>query len=171
MRVGDPTLHLVCGKIASGKSTLARRLAMTSDTVLIEEDRWLSRLYPEEIASVDDYVRCSRRLHGVMGDHVGSLLCAGLSVVLDCPANTMSVRNWMRGISENAGTPNHLHHLDVSDTVCKARLKQRNESGVHDFAPSDADYDMITSFFVPPSSDEGFNVSVYSEGDVVSMSR
>ena len=168
---GDPTLHLVCGKIASGKSTLARRLAKQPAVVLVEEDRWISRLYPDEIASIKDYVRCTRRLRGVMGEHVASLLSAGLSVVLDFPANTVDIRAWMYSISENARVANHLHYLDVSDTVCKARLKQRNEDGLHDFAPSEADFDTITSYFVPPSPDEGFAISVYSEGDGVSISK
>jgi len=167
---GDPTLHLVCGKIASGKSTLASQLAKQPATVLIAEDHWLSRLYPDEIFSVKDYVRCSRRLRGVMGEHVTSLLGTGLSVVLDFPANTVDIRAWMRSISEHAGAANHLHYLDVSDTVCKARLRQRNEDGGHDFAPSEEDYDVVSSFFVPPSADEGFNISVYSEGEGVSIS-
>jgi len=167
---GDPTLHLVCGKIASGKSTLAHRLAEQSTAVLIGEDRWLSRLYPDEITSVKDYIRCSRRLHDVMGEHVVALLGAGLSVVLDFPANTVSIRAWMRSIGENAGVKNRLHFLDVSDTVCKARLRQRNEDGLHDFAPSEADYDVITGFFEPPSADEGFNICVYSEDKGVSIS-
>ena len=38
-----PTLHLVCGKIAAGKSTLANRLANAPATVLISEDYWMSR--------------------------------------------------------------------------------------------------------------------------------
>jgi len=167
---GETTLHLVCGKIASGKSTLAGQLAKQPASVLITEDHWLSRLYPDEIISVKDYVRCSRRLRGVMGEHVTSLLSAGLSVVLDFPANTVDIRAWMRGISENAGVENRLHYLEVSDTVCKARLRQRNADGGHDFAASEADYDVVTSYFVPPSADEGFNISVYSEGDGISIS-
>ena len=41
-----PTLHMICGKIAAGKSTLARRLADQPNTILISEDVWLSTLYP-----------------------------------------------------------------------------------------------------------------------------
>jgi len=158
-----PVLHLVCGKIAAGKSTLARRLADKPTTILIEEDRWLSALYPDEITSIEDYVRCSRRLHGIMGDHVATLLLSGVSVVLDFPANTANIRRWMLGISRKAGVANHLHFLDAIDEVCKARLKLRNESGSHAFAPSDADYDAITSYFEPPSPDEGFNISVHAQ--------
>ena len=43
------TLHLLCGKIASGKSTLAKELATQPSTVIIGEDDWLAHLFPGEI--------------------------------------------------------------------------------------------------------------------------
>lgn len=163
MPTGKPTLHLLCGKIAAGKSTLARRLAAAPATVLISEDHWLSTLYPGEIAALDDYVRCSGRLGEAMGRHVEELLRAGLSVVLDFPANTVGRRRWMRGIFENADAVHELHYLEVPDAVCRARLRQRNEEGAHRFSTGEADYDLITSYFVPPSPEEGFKVTVYPE--------
>lgn len=156
-----PTLHLLCGKIAAGKSTLAHRLAAAPATVLIAEDAWLARLYPGEIAALEDYVRCSGRLRGAMGPHVEALLRAGLSVVLDFPANTVASRAWMRGIVEAAGVAHRLHWLDVPDADCKARLRDRNAAGGRDFAPSEADFDLFTSYFVPPSPNEGFDVVRY----------
>ncbi|HEU4817999.1 AAA family ATPase, partial [Janthinobacterium sp.] len=47
----SPTLHLVCGKIASGKSTLTSQLAQAPHTVRISEDSLLAQLYPGQIAS------------------------------------------------------------------------------------------------------------------------
>jgi predicted kinase len=152
------TLHLVCGKIAAGKSTLTRKLASEPGTVLIREDEWLARLFPGEIASLPDYVRCSGRLRDAIGDHVMQLLKAGVSVVLDFPANTPATRGWMRGIWENAAAPHSLYVLDVSDEECKARLRRRNEEGAHEFQTSDEQFDAITKYFVPPSPDEGFNI-------------
>ena len=52
-----PTLHFFCGKMASGKSTLARSLAEEYNAVLIAEDVWLSQLFPEEINLFDDYLK------------------------------------------------------------------------------------------------------------------
>ncbi|WP_236528118.1 AAA family ATPase, partial [Pseudomonas syringae] len=40
-----PKLHLLCGKIASGKSTLAKSIATKHSAILLSEDQWLSRLY------------------------------------------------------------------------------------------------------------------------------
>ena len=159
----EPILHLVCGKIAAGKSTLAARLAEKPGTVLISEDHWLSRLYPGEIHSLEDYVRYSERLGGVMARHVQSLLRAGLSVVLDFPANTLKQRQRLREIITGAGVGHQLHFLDLPDAVCKARLRKRNEQGSHDFAASDAEFDLFTSYFVAPMPDEGFNITTYGE--------
>ncbi len=153
-----PMLHMVCGKIGAGKSTLAQRLAQAPATVLISEDAWLDALYPGEIRELADYVRASGRLKKAMADHVGALLAAGVSVVLDFPANTASNRAWARGIFERAGAAHTLHFLDVPDAVCKARLHARNASGEHPFATTEAQFDLITSHFAAPSHEEGFHV-------------
>lgn len=156
-----PTLHLLCGKIAAGKSTLAKQLADAPGCILLDQDTWLARLYPGEIASLDDYVRCSGRLRSVVGPHGVALLGAGLSVVFDYPANTVPIRAWMRGLSEATGAAHRLHWLDVPDEVCRARLAARNAEGFHEFAPTEADFELFTSHFVPPSPDEGFEIVRY----------
>jgi predicted kinase len=165
MSKSDVTLHLVCGKIAAGKSTLTAKLATTPNTVLISEDRWLSILYRGEMNNVADYVRVSPRLREAIGPHVESLLKLGVSVVLDFPANTVANRAWMRGLFERGGARHQLHFLDAPDAVCKARLHARNRAGGHDFAPSDETFAVITRYFVPPSDEEGFNVVRYPISD------
>ena len=62
MHAQVPTLHILCGKIASGKSTLAARLSAKPSTVLITEDAWLDTLFRDELQTREDYVRCSRRI-------------------------------------------------------------------------------------------------------------
>lgn len=156
----NPTLHLLCGKIASGKSTLSAELAARPLTVIISEDQWLARLYAGEMHDVADYVRCSAKLRDAMAPHLVALLQAGMSVVLDFPANTLANRHWMKGIVEASGADNRLYFLDVPDEVCKARLRARNQAGEHDFSATDQQFDFITSFFVPPQAEEGFNIVV-----------
>lgn len=153
-----PVLYLVCGKIAAGKSTLTRQLAKHPRTVLISEDVWLSQLYTGEIHTLADYVRRSGQLRTTLAPHIESLLLAGLSVVLDFPANTLGNRRWMKEIIAGADVSHELHYLDVPDETCKSRLRERNASGSHPFAPSDVEFDEITRYFVPPSSDEGFHI-------------
>jgi predicted kinase len=157
-----PTLYLLCGKIAAGKSTLARRLAARPATLLISEDHWTSSLFSGELKTIEDYGRCSARLRAAMAPHLVDILRQGLSVVLDFPANTVSNRNWMRSLIAQAGVAHELHLLDIPDTVCKQRLRERNTGGIHPFQVTEANYDLFTSYFVPPGPSEGFNVVIHT---------
>ena len=153
-----PTLHLVCGKIASGKSTLTASLASAPQTVRISEDTLLAQLYPGQVASLADYVACAARLRATVAPLALQMLRAGVSVVLDFPANTPASRAWMRELFQQAGVPHVLHYLDVTDDECKARLRRRNASGLHPFSTSDAQFDEITRHFTPPDASEGFDI-------------
>jgi len=164
VELGNPAvLHMVCGKIAAGKSTLTARLANAQRTVLISEDVWIARLYPDETHTLADYVRCASRIKTVLTGHIQALLSAGVSVVLDFPFNTTGTRAWGHALFRAAGCEHRLHYLDVSDEICKARLRARNASGEHPFQTSDAQYELITRYFVPPALNEGFDIVVYDE--------
>ena len=121
MPPSPPTLHLMCGKAASGKSTLAARLGAQPGTVILGEDGWLAALYTDRLNTLSDYARCAARLEAAIGPHVVALLGAGLSVVLDFQANTPARRDWMRTLIEASGADHLLHVLDVPDAVCLAR--------------------------------------------------
>ncbi len=161
MPSNEPTLHFLCGKIAAGKTTLANKLAEGGNVIVVREDHWLARLYPGEQKTLADYVRNSTRLRGAIAGLLVDVLRSGTSVVLDFPGNTPNQRAWMRTLFEEAGCAHRLHYLDVPDEVCKVRLHRRNMTGMHEFEVSDDDFDLFTSYFVPPSADEGFTVVVH----------
>ncbi|MDP9618183.1 cell division protein ZipA [Stenotrophomonas maltophilia] len=154
----SPTLHLVCGKIGAGKSTLSQQLALKPRHVLISEDAWLAALYPGEIHSIADYLQRAATLRTVLAGHLRALLQAGVSVVLDFPFNTPASRAWAREVFSPAGAAHQLHFLDVADDVCKARLRARNALGEHPFQASDEEFAQITRHFVAPAAEEGFVV-------------
>ncbi len=155
-------LHLLCGKIASGKSTLSAKLTASPKVIIISEDQWLAALYADQMQTVADYVQCASKLRNAMKPHLVWLLKSGISVVLDFPANTRANRDWMREIVTESGADHRLHYLKVSDEVCKARLRARNAAGAHDFSATDKQFELITRYFSAPGLDEGFNVIEYS---------
>jgi predicted kinase len=157
-----PTLHLLCGKIASGKSTLAKALGQPSDTVIIAEDDWLNALFSGEMATLSEYVRCAGLLRTIMGQHVATLLNSGVSVVLDFQANTLEARGWMRDILGQTDANHILHVLETQDDICIARLHARNAKGEHPFAATEEQFHQVSRHFVAPSPDEGFNVVTHS---------
>lgn len=152
------TLHLVCGKIAAGKSTLCDRLAAAPGTILISQDFWMKRLFGDELREVADYLRIAPKLNSAMGPLVTDLLAAGLDVILDFPANTAATRAWWKSAADKAGAKPLLHWLDRPDRLCRERLRRRNAEGGHDFAATDEQFDLITAYFEPPAPEEGLEV-------------
>jgi len=160
MSVG--ALHLITGKIAAGKSTLAAKLAAETGGLVLAEDQWLATLYPAQITSLDDYRRESGRLRTAIAPLIVDLLRRGLTIILDFPANTVASRTWMRGLADTAGIAATLHFLDLPDDICRARLHARNAAGTHAYQASDAEFDQFTAHFVPPHADEGFMIVRYT---------
>src|SRR5258705_106084 len=92
----------LCGKMAAGKSTLARDLAERENAVLLVQDEFLDRLFPGEIIDTPGFVKYSSRLKDALAPHICSLLAKGISVVLDFPRNTTAQRAWFRQLFESA---------------------------------------------------------------------
>ena len=151
-------LHMLCGKIASGKSTLAARLAEADGTVLVSEDVWLNALFADQMTTPRDYVRCAAKLRSAMGPHVSALLNADVSVVLDFPANTVEARDWMRSILDATGAGHALHVMTTPDETCLRRLHARNAGGDHPFAATEEQFALFSKHYVAPSPDEGFTL-------------
>lgn len=156
------TLHVTCGKMAAGKTTFARRLASELPAVLVCWDLWLQRLYPVEITAFEEFLTYSARLRTIMGPHLSDVLGRGQDVMLDFPANTPASRAWVRSVSETAGAHLVLHFLDTPDARCLERLAQRNSALPEGSVPMSAEqFAAITALFVPPQSDEGFELRVH----------
>lgn len=158
--VTNGTLHLLCGKMASGKSTLALQLSQQSEALLLSEDQLLAELYPGQITELDDYVRCSRRLKAALRDSLVQLLQMPVSLVLDFPANTREQRRWLAGLAEQASASVELHYLECSDELCKSRLAERARSQPERRQTDTVEmFEAVTRHFAPPSADEGIPVT------------
>jgi predicted kinase len=155
-------LLFLCGKMAAGKSTLARELAARENAMLFVQDEWSETLFPIAIVNVATYLEYSGRINKMVAPIVIELLSRGVSVVLDFPGNTRNQRAWFREIIERAGAAHELHLLDTPDAICKAQLKARS-AHLPPGTPwtSEADFELISSHFRAPAEDEGFNIVVH----------
>jgi predicted kinase len=154
------TLHFISGRLAAGKTTLARELAAEYRAVLISEDEWLSRL-SDGISSFDDYLKWSRRCRSVMGPLIMDMLKAGVCVVLDFAGNRVDERAWARNLSEAAGSPHILHFLDVDEEECLLRLLVRNDrkpEGLYFASTTEAEFRAICKYFQVPTPEEGLDI-------------
>lgn len=158
-------LMLFCGKMAAGKSTLARQLAEREGAILFSQDEWIDALFPGAVINVATYLEYSGRINRVLAPYVVSLLARGVPVVLDFPANTRNQRAWFRQIIDRSGADHELHFVDTPDAISRAQLKARS-AHLPPGTPwtTDADFDLIASHFVAPAEDEGFTVIRHTRG-------
>jgi len=119
------TLIFFCGKMGAGKSTKSKQLALDRNAVLISEDEWLAALYPDQIASFEDYIKFSGRLKPLVKNHVQNILSAETNVVMDFPANTVAQRKWFKAIISEIDAPHELIYLNTSDEICLKQIAKR----------------------------------------------
>ena len=152
-------LFLFCGKMAAGKSTLAKQLAERENAVLLIQDELLDTLFPGLVINVASYLEYAGRVNTMIAPQVVAILSKGVNVVLDFPANTRNQRAWFRSIIEQSSADHELHFIDTPDAICKAQLRARSAH----LPPgtkwtTDEDFELIASHFTPPAADEGFTV-------------
>jgi predicted kinase len=158
-------LIFLCGKMAAGKSTLARELAAREDALLLVQDDFLNALFPGKITDIASFVDCYTRLKNALTPHICFVLSKNITVVLDFAAATKSQRAWFRELIKRTHVENELHFLDVPDALCKTQLRARSRelpSGTR--WTTDADFDAINAYFQPPSDEEEFNVIRHERG-------
>lgn len=146
--------------MGAGKSTKAREIATEQNAVLLSEDEWLAALYPNQIATLDDYVEYSRRLKPQIKRLAQSVLSTGTDVVMDFPANTVSQRAWFQNLFSEIDAPHQLIYLDVGDDVCLQQIEQRRIEQPERVATDTKEmFEQVTQHFVAPTAEEGFNIS------------
>lgn len=158
-------LLFLCGKMAAGKSTLARRLAERENAIVFSQDHWAEILFPNLIINVATYLEYTGRINRIVAPHAIDLLKRGINVVMDFPGNTRNQRAWFRDIIDRSGADHELHFVDTPDEISRAQLKARSAH----LPPgtkwtTDEDFDLIASHFRAPADDEGFNVIRHARG-------
>lgn len=161
------TLQFIAGRAGSGKTTLARRLAVAEPAVVLCEDEWMSKLV-EPIDNLEKYLSAARRIRSVIAPLTVDLLRLGTSVVFDFAGNTVRERAWVRSIFEAADAEHALHVLDVDEPTCRLRVRQRNEvrpHGVFFGVVSDEQLAEVNRFFQPPHQDERFRLVAHDRDE------
>ena len=163
--MANAKLYFFCGKMGAGKTTHSKSLAAEKDAVLISEDEWLSRLFPNQIENFEDYRHYAVRLRPLVEAHVTNILKTGTDVVLDFAANTERQRNWFRDRYNAAQAKGQLIYLKASDETCLAQLaKRRVEQPEHVRFGNASVFEEVSSYFQEPDDQEGFDIEIIIRG-------
>jgi len=143
-------LVLITGLPASGKSTLARRLAPTIPAIRLDKDQWTIQLGHDPW---DDDVR--PLIEGQLWTLTQDLLAQGQSVILEWGHWARAERDEKRLAARALGVGVELHYLDAPLEELIERAERRNVSGEWSASPmTRAHFEQWAGSFQPPDEEE-----------------
>lgn len=143
-------LVLICGLPASGKSTLARRMAAELPAIRLDKDAWVTRLGGDVW---DDDLRV--RVEALLWDLTQDLLGQGQSVILEWGHWARAERDEKRLGARALGAAVELHYLSAPIDELVRRADRRTASGEWTAAPITREHlEAWARVVEPPDEDE-----------------
>ena len=145
-----PTLILMVGLPAAGKTTLAKELAASHQALRLTPDHWMIPLFGDSMAEGKRWV-----LEGRLISVALQALRLGISVVLDYGLWGRDERSALRWLARAVGAACQVVYLPVDKDVQLARIAHRQETTPHQTFPmSEADLDAWRPQFQVPDAAE-----------------
>jgi len=152
------TLHLICGRAGSGKTTYAKKLEQEKNAIRFSKDEWIIALYGRNIR-MEEWGEFEKRCYGIIANIATKLLQRGVNVILDYGLWYKKERLEAKEIAQSVGANSILHYLNTSDKTRRERINERNLAlGKDAVEITDADFSMQLNWFEIPSSEEGVTI-------------
>ncbi len=118
-------VHLICGKICSGKTTYAKKLCKENNAILLSVDEIMLSLF-DQCCGPELHMEYDRRIKGYLFDKSLEILKKGSDVVLDWGFWTKEERNSTKEFFKSRNIDCELHYVAVSDEKWKKQVNKRN---------------------------------------------
>jgi uncharacterized protein len=153
-----PTVLIVMGRIASGKSTLAHALGRELRCEVISSDRVRKQLAGVPLYERDEKSACrlysevmTRETYKTLFQCAASQLDRDASVILDATFGRRQHRDELNRLLDSKGATYRFIEAQAPDEVLKRRLEQR-KAATHEISDARLEnFETLTRFYEPPS--------------------
>lgn len=119
-----PTLFILCGLPFSGKSTLARKIAEATGSVLVSYDAlWMEKNRETGLSLPFD------EFSALAEERLAQALANGSSAVYDTLNNSRGWRDRLRGIADRQGARSVIVYLNTPLAVIEQRRAENDRTG------------------------------------------
>lgn len=147
---GHPTLYVMVGLPAAGKTTLARRIEIECRALRFTPDEWMIPLFGESMANGK-----RRVLEGRFVATALSALRLGFDVVLDFGVWAKDERTALRWLASTVGAECELVYVAIGEAEQRNRADRRATTTPEStFAMTQSDLDEWRTIFQPPGEEE-----------------
>ena len=146
-------VSLICGKICSGKSTFAKKLAGEKKAVILSCDEIMTLFPPLE--GDEAFGSVSEKVKRCLLQKAADIAACGANVILDWGFWRRTERKETTVFFEEKGIPAVWYYLDISDARWQQNIQCRNENlGPADYYADEGLLQKCLRLFEAPDDNE-----------------
>lgn len=155
-----PTVHFLCGYMGFGKSTIARKIALQYNAVILNDDEFMRELFGRDLPENE-----FRAAHAKVSEFTWKLgeriVSAGTSVVFD--RGFWSKQSRIAAVERASRFCDSLlfHQIECDMETAKKRVLNRTETDGNALYISESTFDSMASRYEPIDPEERLNVIYY----------
>ena len=156
----EPSIVVVMGRVGTGKSTIAKRLASELDWRVFSSDETrktiagvpLTQRTPSELRANIYSARMTQETYRkLLKDGLAAIGCCNRGVILDATFSTRALRKFLRDECKKANVPIQFIELEVDPNEVKNRLELRDEKTAETSDARLEDFEKLNAAYQPPS--------------------
>ena len=156
----EPLIVVVMGRVGTGKSTIAKRLASELDWPVFSSDETrktlagvpLTQRTPSELRANIYSARMTQETYRkLLKDGLAAIGCCNRGVILDATFSARALRKFLRDECKKADVPIQFIELEVDPNEVKNRLELRDEKTAETSDARLEDFEKLNAAYQPPS--------------------
>ena len=155
-----PTVHFLCGYMGFGKSTIARKLALQYNAVILNDDEFIRRLFGRNLPE-EEFRHAHKKVTKFTWELGERIVSIGTSVIFDRGFWSKESRRDAVERAEKFCDSILFHQIECDMETAKQRVLSRTANDEGALKITEATFDLFAKRYEPISPDEKLNVIYY----------